>query len=148
MYLDSSILLKLVVREDDSLFYADLVAGDTNAWSSELAMTECWSGLCRRLTEGSITEPERRQSWRILEGYVNDGSLRLQPVTGPVLRMANRLMDSVRQQVPVRTLDAIHLATCEFTGVAPLVTGDRVMRDAAEILGLMLASLPAVGRKN
>lgn len=45
--------------------------------------------------------------------------------------------------VPVRTLDAVHLATCRLSRAYPLVTGDRVMRAAADILGIPLAALPA-----
>jgi predicted nucleic acid-binding protein len=45
--------------------------------------------------------------------------------------------------VPLRTLDAIHLATFRRQGSPMLVTNDRVMRLAARHLGIPLAALPA-----
>ena len=42
----------------------------------------------------------------------------------------------------IRTLDAIHLATCRFTHAYPLVTNDRIMRKAAERIGIPLGPLP------
>jgi len=47
MYLDSAILVKLVVRESDSVFYADMVDGQI-VWSAELALSECFSACCAR----------------------------------------------------------------------------------------------------
>jgi hypothetical protein len=41
----------------------------------------------------------------------------------------------------VRTLDAIHLATCRFSHAYPLVTNDRIMRKAAERIGIPLGPL-------
>jgi hypothetical protein len=42
----------------------------------------------------------------------------------------------------LRTLDAIHIATCMKTGSFPLVTNDKMMRKAAEELQILLAQLP------
>jgi uncharacterized protein with PIN domain len=54
MYLDSAILVKLVIQEWDSEFFADVVDGQRNACSSELAMVECRSALLRKLSVGHI----------------------------------------------------------------------------------------------
>jgi len=59
MYLDSAILVKLVVRESDSVFYADMVDGQI-VWSAELALSECFSALLRKEREGSITTRHRQ----------------------------------------------------------------------------------------
>ena len=47
MYLDTGLLVKLVVPQPDSPYYADLVAGQI-VWSSQLVMTECFAA--RRAT--------------------------------------------------------------------------------------------------
>lgn len=138
MYLDTAILVKLVIREPESLFYSDLVENQTSIWSSQLALTECWSALCRKEQEKAIDAPTRRRAWDIVESYVREGSLRLQPVTEPVLRRANAIIEQCQPRVRVRALDAIHLASCEMCGAYPLLTNDRVMRKAADVLKIPL----------
>ena len=64
MYLDSAILVKLVVREPDSIFYAEQVHGQTGVWSSLLALTECWSALFRKQREGAIDGATRKTAWQ------------------------------------------------------------------------------------
>jgi len=41
MYVDSAVLVKLVVREPDSGFYADLLDGQRAVIASELSIPEC-----------------------------------------------------------------------------------------------------------
>jgi len=142
MYLDSAILVKLVVREPDSRFYVELVDRRPGICSSALAVTECWAALCRKVGDGHIDRATRDQAWQRLEAVLAADQLRLQPVTLPVLRLANRFIGQCLGGVPLRTLDAIHLASCECCGARPLVTNDRVMRQAAELLGVPLGPLP------
>jgi predicted nucleic acid-binding protein len=52
------------------------------------------------------------------------------------------MIEQCRGQTAIRTLDAIHLASCEFCGAYPLVTADHVMRKAASVLGMPLGALP------
>lgn len=66
MYLDTAGLGKLLVREPDSDFYAQVVEGQI-VWSSQVVLTECFSALLRK-------ERERSQSWPICS---NDGRMRL-----------------------------------------------------------------------
>ena len=61
MYLDSAILVKLLVREPDSMFYADMVDGQI-AWSAELALSECFSALLRKEREGAVALPTSQGS--------------------------------------------------------------------------------------
>lgn len=141
MYLDSSIVVKLVVREPDSLFYADLVEGKNHVWSSQVALTESWSALCRKEREGAIDKASRSVAWALIESFIQGGSLRLQPVTEPILRRANAMIEQCQQRVSLRTLDAIHLASCEACGSYPLMTNDHVMREAAKCLGISLGPI-------
>jgi predicted nucleic acid-binding protein len=138
MYLDSAILIKLVVREPDSLFYARLVDRQPGVWSSALALTECWSALCRKVRDKDIDLMTRDEAWGRLEVAIGAERLQLQPVTLPVLRLANRFIGHCDGRVALRTLDAIHLASCECCGAGLMFTNDRVMRQAAEVLGLPL----------
>jgi predicted nucleic acid-binding protein len=142
MYLDSAILVKLVVREPDSMFYAEEIMGHTDVWSSQLALTECWSALFRKQREGAIDAKTRTAAWQRLERYLEDGMLSLVPVDASTLRLANRIIARCHPKVAVRSLDAIHLASCDAAAAFPLLTSDRRMRAAADRLGFLLGPLP------
>jgi predicted nucleic acid-binding protein len=142
MYLDSAILVKLVVREPDSFFYSEQINGQANVWTSELALTECWSALFRKQREGAIRAGARLSAWQRLERYFTDGTLGMVPVDQSLLRRANRIIASCHPKVALRSLDAIHLASCEAVDCFPLLTNDRQMRIAAEHLRLPLGPLP------
>ena len=85
MYLDSAILVKLVVREPDSDFYADLVDGQPSVRSSELAMPECRSALLRKWRQGQIDAWTHDMAWTRLQTRWSGGGLVLHPVTRGIL---------------------------------------------------------------
>ena len=142
MYLDSAILVKLVVREPDSFFYVKLLEGARGLRSSELAVTECRSVLERKRQQGELDAATFEGAWLRLGSYwQRSGGLALHPVTRLVLDEAGEMIADCIAVAPLRTLDAIHLATCRLQGAPPLVTNDRVMRLAAQHLGITLTSL-------
>jgi len=141
MYLDSAILVKLVVRESDSLFYANMVDGEI-AWSAELALSECFSALLRKEREGAITVRQRKAAWKQLEDDVSHHRLNLVGITRPVLEQANAIMAACHPDVALRSLDAIHLAAAAQCVSWPLCTSDVRMREAAVRLGFPLSLLP------
>ena len=143
MYLDSAILIKLVIREPDSDFYADLLDGQTAVLASELAMPESRSALLRKRESGDIDARTCERAWGRLQAlWADGGGLALRPVTRTVLQEAGEVMRQCAGSVPVRTLDAIHIASCLLARAYPLVTNDRVMRSAAERLGIPLCAAP------
>ena len=143
MYVDSAILIKLVVREPDSLFYVDLLDQARGLRGSELAVAECRSALERKRRQGEVDAATALAAWRRLGAYWRaNGGLALCPVTRSVLDEAAELLAACVPAVPLRTLDAVHLATCRLQAAAPLVTNDRVMRLAARHLGIPLTDLP------
>ena len=143
MYLDSAILVKLVVREPDSDFYADLLDGRTAVQASELTMPECRSALLRKREHGDIDARTCERAWERLQSlWSKGGGLLLQPVTRTVLLEAGEVICQCAGAVPVRTLDAIHIASCLLARAYPLMTNDRVMRSAAERLGIPLGATP------
>lgn len=143
MYLDSAILVKLVVREPDSIFYADLVDGRQSVRASELAVPECRSALLRKRKQGEIGGRTCDEAWKRLQFlWSKGGGLLLQPVTLSVLQEAGEVVERCIPHVPVRTLDAVHIASCLLSRSYPLVTNDRVMRAAAKLLGMPLGALP------
>lgn len=127
IYLDTSVALAHLLAEDrrppDRLWSEDLVA-------SRLVEYEVWNGLHARSLGGSHGDVARlmlaRLSWVELRPDVLDRAIRPFPV-------------------PVRTLDALHLATVAFLRErghhARLATYDARMRRAAEAMRLELADL-------
>lgn len=144
MYLDSAILVKLVIQEWDSEFFADVVDGQRNACSSELAMVECRSALLRKLSVGHIDRRDYSNAWsRIQALWANGGSVELLPVSPSVLKEACETIHRCTGQVSLRSSDAIHVASCIWYRRYPLIANDGVMRDAARVVGLPLGPLPA-----
>jgi predicted nucleic acid-binding protein len=144
VYLDSAILVKLVVREPESDFFADIVEGQHGMQSSELALVECHAALARKRQHRLIDARTCAAAWNQIQTlWFQAGGVSLQPVTRAILLEAGELADKCVGRVPLRSLDAIHLATCLRVRAFPLVTNDAVMRVAAHALGVPLCPLPA-----
>jgi predicted nucleic acid-binding protein len=142
MYLDTAILVKLVIREPDSMHYADLVDGQV-AWSSQLVLIECYSALLRKERERAIPAAHRRRAWRQVERDVSGRRLNLMPISPELLVSANAVLEACHPDIPLRSLDAVHLASARECRSWPLCTNDERMRRAAQRLAIPLCRLPA-----
>jgi predicted nucleic acid-binding protein len=129
-YLDTSALLRLVLREpgalDDLRAYAALV-------SSELIAVESARTLDRLRLQGALTVEEAAARLRALADWLEAIDLVL--VRAPILRRASEPLPT-----PLGTLDAIHLATAltwrERMGPLPVVaTHDSALGLAARAFG-------------
>ena len=138
MYLDTSVFVKLYTREPDSAECERVVAGHKIV-SSELLYSELWSALLAKERAGSLTPESRQRVWEIFESHLLDDVVELIELNGHVVREAAEMIARVHPQVPLRTLDAIHLATFAGLDSGPLFTGDRRMIDAARLLAFPLA---------
>jgi uncharacterized protein len=136
LYLDTSAFVKLFVDEPES----DALNAELSAVGavvlSDLTMTELASALARRVREQVLTIVEARRLYGHAEQVV--ASCRLVESTPPVQRRAARLL-LTSKHVPLRTLDAIHLALAIEADVATLVTFDPRLREAAGAQGLYTA---------
>ncbi len=141
MYLDSAIIVKLVTWEADSAHWARLVNGQI-LFSSELMLTECFSGLVRKEREGAFTRAQRERAWHAIENDLTSHRLTLVPISRDVLLAANLALGACHPRVALRSPDAIHLASAQRCQSWPLATNDQRMRQAALRLGMPLAPLP------
>ena len=133
MYLDSCIIVKLLVPEPDSQVFLDGLRGALLS-SSELAWTEVAAALMSKERAGAISPAKRHSAWRIFIERVESREFLLHPLDGANLRKANHILESCHPQVSLRTLDAIHAAACDLSQDFPLCSTDRRMRDAARLL--------------
>jgi predicted nucleic acid-binding protein len=142
MYLDSAILVKLLVHEPDSLYYAGCVDGQIGLVSSQLALTEVWSALLRKERQGALDPQLRRGAWAKFRQYERSRMLELLPVSGDQIERANFILERCHPSVSLRSLDALHLAAAESVAAWPLVSNDERMRAAANLLRMPLVPLP------
>jgi len=135
LYVDSSALAKLYVPEAESERLDAYLRGRTALMISELAITEVLSAVARRKREGELP-PELAN--RIRDAVLADadsGSFARLHLDPAVHREAERLLLATAS-LPLRTLDALHLALA-FSGAAThVLTFDRRMREAALQSGL------------
>ena len=137
MYLDTSVLATLFVIEPDSEACAARVSGSVIV-SSELAYGELFSTLLRKERAKEINASQRELLWADFERQIKGESIFLAVLDGSIVRKARQVMLKVHPHVPLRTLDAIHLATYLSVITGPLFTKDVRMRDAARLLDIPL----------
>ena len=135
MYLDTSIIVKLLVEEPDTDFFQTALQGQLLS-SSELAVTEIWSALLAKERKNAIGARDRAAAWRVFNERVQMKQIILHPLNNVVLKKANQVLERCHPGVALRTLDAIHTAACDLSQDFPLCTNDHRMRDAAVMLGI------------
>lgn len=135
MYLDTAILVKLLTAEADSEYFQEAIFGELIT-TSELAVTEVWSALLAKERNKAITSAQRKAAWRVWLERVQRREFVLHPLDTVVVKKANSVLERCHPGVPLRTLDAIHVASCDLTQDFPLCTTDKRMRDAAQVLGI------------
>ncbi|HWC61478.1 MAG TPA: type II toxin-antitoxin system VapC family toxin [Verrucomicrobiae bacterium] len=133
MYLDTSVIVKLLASEPESEFFIRSLEGRPLT-TSELAQTEIFSALLARERAGKINVRERRLAWDEFQARVVDGEIKIEPLNSIVLRKATQCLEFCHPSVPLRTLDAIHLATADLCQDFPLVTTDVRLADAARAM--------------
>ena len=94
------------------------------------------SALGRRTREGVLNAAHSRRLYR--EAVKLAASCRRVELTPPIHRQADRLLLTSRE-IPLRALDALHLALAMEADVATVVTFDQRLRVAAEAQGLFVA---------
>lgn len=133
MYLDSAIIIKLLVDEPDSHVFKEAIPGRSIS-TSELAVTEVRAALLAKERANAISEEERRQAWEEFSSWIDDERLQIHPLDSLTLKKSRHTLDQCHPSVPLRTLDSIHVAACDSSQDFPLCATDKRMRDAAKLL--------------
>ena len=137
VYIDASALVKLFVPEAESGALNKELAGLSDVIISDLALTEMASALGRRAREGLLSRHEAERLYREASKLLS--SSRHAELTPPIHRRAERLLVSL--SLPLRALDALHLATALDAQASTLVSFDPRLRDAAASQGLFVAPM-------
>lgn len=137
MYLDTAIIIKLLARESDSAWFNEALAGQRFD-TSELAVGEVRSALLAKERAGHITQVERVAAEERFMEMVDDELIKLYPLNRQVLDRANAILLACHPGIPLRTLDALHVATCDLHRNGTLATTDARMRAACRQFAITL----------
>jgi predicted nucleic acid-binding protein len=135
MYLDSAIVVKLLVKEELSEFFEESLK-DLRVATSGLSVLEVRSALFSKLRTKSLSERQRLLAWQAFQEKIGRGEIKIFPLLDPIFNKAAEVMDKCNPEVALRTLDAIQLAACDVSQVFPLCATDSRMRAAAAKLGI------------
>jgi len=138
MYIDSGVLLKLYVPEPESDAVQQAIADAVDVTCSELLLAEFQSALSRKRREGQIDACVADEFMAALRHDVGEGSISIVKLDSSTIEAAVKLLAKMPDGIPLRTLDAIHLAVCLENRLFPLFTTDGVMSKAARHLKIPL----------
>jgi hypothetical protein len=136
LYIDTSALVKLLVREAESERVEELWLEAARRFSSSLVHVEARSALARARRVKRLTQHQYAHAKRELDDLVTE--LDLIEVTAVLVRHAGEIAERYR----LRAYDAIHLASSLALDEADLVvaTWDAELRRVIPEAGLALAA--------
>lgn len=140
IYIDSSALAKLYVPEPESDRLDGFLRGRIGLMISQLAITEVLSAVARRKREGELRANLASRIRKTLLSDARSGSFGLLDLNPAVHREAERLLLAT-ESLPLRTLDALHIALAISGAASYLLTFDRRMAGAAEQAGIAAIQL-------
>ncbi len=135
MYLDSAIIVKLLVRENDSAWF-DRNVQEHDLWTSELARAEVRSAILTKERAKLVSVAQRKSAFIRFEALCESEALRFHPLSSPVVQHASELLLNCHPEVALRSLDAIHLATAMMHPRGAFCTTDVKLRAAAKRMGV------------
>lgn len=133
MYLDTGILVKLLTPEPETLYFERELQGNLLV-SSELVLVEVRSALFGKERAGLITASQRAKAETKFNAMVADGILKTLHLNSRVLGKAAQVIQACHPKIPLRALDALHVATSDHEQEFPLCTTDARMHAAAQAL--------------
>jgi predicted nucleic acid-binding protein len=133
-YIESSALVAALLERDRAV--VERVSPGTQEVTSALTLAEAGRAIIRARATGRLTAEEERAAVRALRTFERRSF---------ILDVDRAVLDRVRRAFPIepiRTLDAVHLATAERLGEPPplvtIVTRDSRVRTNAEALGYLV----------
>ena len=138
VYLDTSALLKRYIPEANSELFEAYFIAHAPASISRLGLVEIRCALSRKRRNKQITAEREKAAMNEIRTDIQDGILATYPVDDSHFAEALHLIDQM-PKVPLRSLDALHLAIARSLDTHELATADAVLRQAAQSLGMKVA---------
>ena len=140
IYFDTSSLAKAYIEEARSADVDFFLHAQTERVSiSELSVLEMRCTVARRQREGRFDAVTAARIWSAFQADVSDGLFDVIRSAAGDFSLATRMIDRVAP-LPLKTLDAIHLAVAERAEAQAFVTSDKQQLNAANALGFKTTS--------
>jgi predicted nucleic acid-binding protein len=137
MYLDTTLLAKLYVKEGDSGQTRRFVAGAyQRPVCSVLGKMEILATFHRKLREHEIVRAELNAIQMQFEFDVMEDRIEWLPLTNGVIEKVQNVFVTMPPDIFLRTGDAIHLATASEAGFKEIYSNDRHLLAAAVLFKL------------
>ncbi len=141
-YWDTSALAKLYTAEDDSsAFETKAAQPGATLLTARVTVWEFRRVALRKELAGAIQANGAEIIWQELESDIASGWLGIVEPTAQLAQEFDRVMTTCYRHapsVPIRTMDALHLAAARVAGEIEMVATDRKLREAAVVLGFRL----------
>lgn len=139
IYVDTSALIKRYLQEPGSDAFDTFFLTKAPLSISRLTVIEMRCALARRRRAKQVSPKLETQVQEALRLDMQDGALLIASFNDDDLTLAYHLMDEVGV-IPLRTLDALHLALARHVGADEFATADKNQAQAARKLGFALHS--------
>ncbi|MDP2824043.1 MAG: type II toxin-antitoxin system VapC family toxin [Sulfuritalea sp.] len=133
IYADTSALVKRYLDEPFSADFETLLEQGSMA-ISRLTIVEMRCALARRRRNREIDAVRESRANAELAADIQDGALVVSDIDNAHFTAAYHLIGRLAD-IPLRTLDALHLAIARDIAASGLATADRNQADAADALG-------------
>ena len=143
IYLDTSVLVSLHIRDVNSAAARSLVigAGDTLTVSS-LSEFETLNAFGLRVFRNEMLPIHRNNAVRDFDEDIKTGVLTLMPLHEACFTRAKTLAQTLTPNIGVRAVDLLHVAAAMELGATSLFTFDRKQHRTARTAGLAVNPLP------
>ena len=139
VYFDTSALAKWYVNESKSNDVEDYIQQNGPVAISDLTFIEMRCLLARRRRDGSLSGDAEIRVWATFQEDARQKHLICHSLPDKWSEGAVNLV-SILADIPLRTLDAVHLLIAKEIQADVVATADRVMTAAAQAMGFSVAS--------
>ena len=133
IYADTSLLLPCYVPEEQSIQAQRIIETADGIAVSDLTIVEFYVGLARKVRTGTLNVVQMEESRSFFDAHLSQGLYRRVALSSDHVAAVRAFC--VESKIPLRTLDALHLAAALDLG-AVVATFDRRLAEASREHGL------------
>jgi hypothetical protein len=139
VYFDTSALAKWYISEPGSAEVEKYIRQHGPVSISDLTIVEMRCLLARRRRDGSLTGDIDARVWATLNEDLRNNHLICHALPDKWAEACVNLV-SILSDIPLRSLDAIHLVVAEGIRADTIATADRITASAGEAMGLSVVA--------